>query len=136
MQINILFLQSYSQLASCVAGAVGAESFNVYLAVPSTNNTVGGRDLALKKDNNEHYEYLMKFDKQENPHPNSRGQTPDTNGQITSDNEEQNSENLDDKDSPDTEKGMEDAHAQELENLKYTLTIGLKVTSICKYLFE
>ena len=54
----------------------------------------------------------MKFDKEQNL--NSRVKTPETNGQITTDNEEQN-EN--------TENDVEDGNTQELENLKYVYII-------------
>ena len=107
-------------MASCVAGAVGAESFNVYLAVPSTNNTIGGRDLALRKDH-QNYEYLMKFDKEQTL--NSSMKTSETNGQITSDTEGQNNKKINNKKSPDTENDMEDGTTQELENLKYVFPI-------------
>ena len=108
-------------MASCVAGAVGADSFNVYLAVASTNNTIGGRDLALKNGQNENCAYLMKFDKEDNPNQNSRVQTAETNGQITSDNEEQDDENTNNKDSPDTEKDEEDSECDHLDLCKSQL---------------
>ena len=63
----------------------------------------------------------MKFNIEQNM--NSRVKTPETNGQITSDNEEQNNENINNKNNQDTENDVEGGNTQASENLKYTFTI-------------
>ena len=104
-----LFLQ---QLASCISGAVGADGFNVYIAVPTVSHVVGGRDLALKKGSNEQCEYLMKFDKDIDVN------TSNTNGHISNGNNDLDEEQLNSNNISDTEQNNDDEDENEIENLK------------------
>ena len=91
---------------------MGADGFNVYIAVPTVSHVVGGRDLALKKGSNEQCEYLMKFDKDTDIN------TSNTNGHISNGNNDPDEEQLNSNDISDTEQNNDDQDENDIENLK------------------
>ena len=79
-------------------------------------------DLALRNEHEGKCEYLMKFENQDALGTNSRVQTPEINGQLTSDNDEQNDESTT---NTDQETGLENKDSLELENLKYAFIFSV-----------
>ena len=103
-------------MGSCIASAVGADSFNVYIAMTSIdNNNEAGNTIAIAKEDDAKCKYLIKYAKEDSKlRSNSTVNTPETNGQIEKDDADEPTDEADNNnDMSDSEK-----EANEIENLK------------------
>ena len=62
-------------MASCVAGAVGADTFNVYIVVSSTDKNVVESNLVSGKEYEGKCEYLVKFENKKSINTEINGPT-------------------------------------------------------------
>ena len=107
-----------------MAGAIGADSFNLYLAVPSVSNNECGRNLALRKGYDGKCHYLMQYINEKTEGTSSVLEASETNGHIENTYSEDKNETNNNTDvSDDTEKEVDDAESMEIENLKYAFLI-------------